>query len=151
MPRPMTEAEREAFLAEPRTAIISVASGGDRPPLAVPIHYAYEPGGDITLFTNTERRTSRKSELIARAGGHFTLTVQHTEWPYRYVTVECTVVRTDQPPSTEQILGVTGPFMPEEAARALAASETDDPESTMILYTARPDRWLAMDFGEEPG
>jgi hypothetical protein len=41
--------------------------------------------------------------------------------------------------------------MPEEAARALAASETDDPESTMILYTARPDRWLAMDFGEEPG
>jgi hypothetical protein len=137
----MTDAEREAFLAEPRTAIISVASGGDRPPLAVPIHYAYEPGGDITLFTNTERRTSRKSELIARAGGRFTLTVQHPEWPYRY----------DQPPSTEQVLRVAGPFMPEEAARALAASETDDPESTMILYTARPDRWLAMDFGEEPG
>ena len=151
MPRRMTEAEREAFLAEPRTAIVSVASGGDRPPLAVPVHYAYEPGGDITFFTNTERRTSRKSELIARAGGRFTLTVQHPEWPYRYVTVECTVVRTDQPPSTEQILRVTGPFMPEEAGRALAASETNDPESTMVLYTARPDRWLGMDFGDAPG
>lgn len=151
MPRRMTEGEREAFLAEPRTAIISVASGDDRPPLAVPIHYAYEPGGDITFFTNTERRTSRKSTLIERAGGRLTLTVQHPQWPYRYVTVECTVVRTDTPPSTEQILAVTGPFMPEEDARALAASEVDDPHSTMILYTARPDRWLAMDFGEDAG
>ena len=77
MPRRMTEAEREAFLAEPRTAIISVASGGDRPPLAVPIHYAYEPGGDITFFTNTEGRTSRKSELIARAGEPVRRRAQH--------------------------------------------------------------------------
>ena len=69
MPRRMTEREREAFLAEPRTAIISVASGDDRPPLAVPIHYAYEPGGDITFYTDTQRRTSRKTTLIARAGG----------------------------------------------------------------------------------
>jgi hypothetical protein len=150
MPRRMTESEREEFLAEPRTAIISVAADGGRPPLAVPIHYAYEPGGDITFFTNTQRRTSRKSRLIERAGGRLTLTVQHPEWPYRYVTVECTVVRTDQPPSTEQILAVARPFMPEEAAQGLAASEVDDPESTMVLYTARPDRWLAMDFGDEP-
>jgi hypothetical protein len=150
MPRRMTEAEREAFLAEPRTAIISVASGGDRPPLAVPVHYAYEPGGEITFFTDTERRGSRKSELIARAGGRFTLTVQHAEWPYRYVSVECAVIRTDRPPSTEQILRVTGPFMPEEAGRALAASEVSDPQSTMVLYTARPERWLAMDFGDAP-
>ena len=41
--------------------------------------------------------------------------------------------------------------MPEEDARALAASEIGDPESTMVLYTARPDRWLAMDFGEDAG
>jgi uncharacterized protein len=150
MPRRMTESEREEFLAEPRTAIISVAADGGRPPLAVPIHYAYKPGGDITFFTNTQRRTSRKSRLIGRAGGRLTLTVQHPEWPYRYVTVECTVVRTDQPPSTEQILAVARPFMPEEAAQGLAASEVDDPESTMVLYTARPDRWLAMDFGDEP-
>jgi hypothetical protein len=147
----MTEDEREAFLAEPRTAIISVAAGGGRPPLAVPIHHAYEPGGDVTFFTNTQRRTSRKSLLIARAGGRLTLTVQHPEWPYRYVTVECSVVRTDRPPSTEQILAVAGRFMPEEDARRLAASEVDDPEGTMVLYTARPDRWLAMDFSEDAG
>ena len=151
MPRRMTEGEREAFLAEPRTAIISVASGDDRPPLAVPIHYAYEPGGDITFYTDTQRRTSRKTTLIAGAGGRFTLTVQHPEWPYRYVSVECTVVRTDRPPSTDQILAVGRPFMPEEDSRALAASEIGDPESTMVLYTARPDRWLAMDFGEDAG
>ena len=151
MPRRMTEREREAFLAEPRTAIISVAAGDGRPPLAVPIHYAYEPGGDITFFTNTERRTSRRSKLIEHAGGRLTLTVQHPEWPYRYVTVECTVVRADQPPSSEQILAVARRFMPEEDAQGLAASEVNDPESTMILYAARPDRWLAMDFGDDAG
>ena len=151
MPRPMTEGEREGFLAEPRTAIISVAAGGGRPPLAVPIHYAYEPGGDVTFFTDTQRRTSRKTTLLARAGGRFTLTVQHPEWPYRFVTVECTVVRQEVPPSTEQILRVALPHMGEEAARGLAASEVDDPETTMVLYTARPDRWFAMDFGDDAG
>jgi hypothetical protein len=146
----MTEREREAFLAEPRTAIISVASGGGRPPLAVPIHYHYAPGGDLTFFTDTQHRTSRKTRLLARTGGRFTLTVQNPEWPYRFATVECTVVRRDVPPSTEQILRIARPFMGEEAARGLAASEVDDPGTTMVLYTARPDRWFAMDFGDAP-
>src|SRR5918995_3907134 len=47
VPRPMTPAEREAFLAEPRVAVLSVVRGDGRPPLAAPSFYAYEPGGDI--------------------------------------------------------------------------------------------------------
>lgn len=39
MPRPMTEGERQAFLAEPRVGVPSVASDDDRPPLTVPVWY----------------------------------------------------------------------------------------------------------------
>ena len=39
--------------------------------------------------------------------------------------------------------------MPEEHAQGLAASELGDPESEMVVFTARPDRWLASDFSEE--
>jgi nitroimidazol reductase NimA-like FMN-containing flavoprotein (pyridoxamine 5'-phosphate oxidase superfamily) len=55
----MTVREREAFLAEPRVAVLSVAGEGGRPPLAAPSFYAYEPGGDVSFFTNTERRGAR--------------------------------------------------------------------------------------------
>ena len=35
--RPMTEQERQAFLAEPRVGVLSVASDDARPPLTVPL------------------------------------------------------------------------------------------------------------------
>jgi uncharacterized protein len=65
------------------------------------------------------------------------------------VSVECTVVRSDRPPSADQILAIARRFMPEEVAQGLAASELGDRESTMIHCTARPDRWLAYDFSED--
>ena len=151
MPRPMTEREREAFLAEPRTAIFSVAAAGGRPPLAVPIHYAYEPGGDVTFFTDTQRRTSRKTDSFAHSGGRFTLDGPE---PRVALPVRDRRVHGGPPgraPSTKQILRVAQPHMGEEPARGLAASEVDDPETTMVLYTARPDRWFAMDFGDDAG
>ncbi len=100
MPRQMTEKERQEFLAEPHVAVLSVASGADRPPHTTPVWYAYEPGGDVTFFTGTQGRKSRKSSLIRRAGV-LSLTVQQEEFPYRYVTVEGTVVGEDRPPSAE--------------------------------------------------
>src|SRR5215213_5184547 len=103
MPRQMTEQERQQFLAEPRVGILSVASDGNRPPLTVPLWYGYQPGGDITFFTGTMGRTARKTGLIQQAG-LVSLCVQHGEFPYKYVTVEGTVVRSDQPPSAEQML-----------------------------------------------
>jgi nitroimidazol reductase NimA-like FMN-containing flavoprotein (pyridoxamine 5'-phosphate oxidase superfamily) len=46
--RPMTEQERQEFVAGPHVAVLSVASDGGRPPHATPVWYAYEPGGDVT-------------------------------------------------------------------------------------------------------
>lgn len=54
----MTKEEREAFLADVHVAVISVAEDGHGP-LAVPIWYSYEPGGEVRIITG---RTSRKGE-----------------------------------------------------------------------------------------
>ncbi|MDQ3377199.1 MAG: pyridoxamine 5'-phosphate oxidase family protein [Actinomycetota bacterium] len=150
MPRQMTERERQEFLAEPHVAVLSVASGGDRPPHTTPVWYAYRPGGDVTFFTGTQGRKSRKSSLIQRAGV-LSLTVQQEEFPYRYVTVEGTVVGEDRPPSAEQMLAVARRYMPEEHAQGFVAAELGHPTPEFVLFTVRPDRWLTFDFADEAG
>lgn len=91
MPRQMTERERQEFLAGPHVAVLSVARGGDRPPHTTPVWYAYEPGGEVTFFTGTQGRRSRKADLV-REAGRLSLTVQREDFPYGYVTVEGSVV-----------------------------------------------------------
>ena len=148
MTRPMTEQEREEFLAEPHIGVVSVASDDERPPLAVPVWYGYRPGGDISFFTGTQGRKARKTRLIRRAGV-LSLSVQRDEFPYRYVTVEGTVVREDRPPSAEQMLAVACRYLPEEAARGFVEAELGSPGPELVLFTVRPDRWLTADFSEE--
>jgi hypothetical protein len=36
--------------------------------------------------------------------------------------------------------------MPPEAAEGMAQAETTDPDSRIVLYTARPERWLTATF-----
>lgn len=148
MTRQMTEQERQDFLAEPRVGVLSVASDSDRPPLTVPLWYGYKPGGNVSFFTGTQGRKARKSGLIEKAGV-LSLSVQQEEFPYRYVTVEGTVVGIDRPPSAEQMLAVARRYLPEEAARGFVQAELERPESELVLFTIRPDRWLTADFTEE--
>jgi uncharacterized protein len=148
--RPMTEQERQKFLAGPHVAVLSIAREGGRTPHATPVWYAYEPGGDVTFFTGTQGRRSRKAELIGKAGA-VSLTVQQEEFPYRYVTVEGTVVSEDRPPSAEQVLAVARRYMPEEHAQGFAEAEFAHPSGEFVLFTIRPDRWLSFDFAAEAG
>jgi uncharacterized protein len=150
MPRPMTEQERQEFLAGLHVAVLSVASDGGRPPLTVPIWYGYQPGGNISFFTGTQGQKARKTRLIQRAGV-LSLSVQREEFPYRYVTVEGTVVREDRPPSAEQMLAVARRYLPEEAAQGFVEAELGHPESELVLFTVRPDRWLTADFSDDLG
>ena len=150
MPRRMTEQERQEFLAEPHVAVLSVAGGGDRPPHTTPVWYGYLPGGNITFFTGTQGRKSRKAGLIEKAGA-LSLTVQHGEFPYRYVTVEGTVVGADRPPSAEQMLAVARRYLPEEQAQWFVKAELEHPTPEFVLFTVRPDRWLTFDFADEAG
>lgn len=150
MPRQMTAQERQEFLAEPRIAVLSVARGGDRPPHTTPVWYGYEPGRDVTFFTGTQGRNSKKADLVRKAGV-LSLTVQREEFPYGYVTVEGTVVGENMPPSAEQALAVAGRYMPEEQARGFVEAELRHPASEFVLFTVRPDRWLTFDFADEAG
>jgi len=148
MPRRMTEQERQEFLAEPHVGVISAGSDSVRPPLTVPIWYGYEPGGNVTFFTGTQGRKARKTRLIEKAGV-LSLLVQREEFPYRYVTVEGTVVGADRPPSAEQMLAVARRYLPEEASRGFVEAELEHPRSELVLFTIRPDRWLTFDFADE--
>jgi PPOX class probable F420-dependent enzyme len=148
--RQMTEPEREAFLAEPRVGVLSVASDDERPPLTVPVWYGYEPGGELTFFTGTQGRKARKTRLIERAGV-VSLSVQHDEFPYRYVTVEGTVVQSDRPPAAAQMLAITRRYLPEEMAQGFVDAELSQPSPELVLFTIRPDRWLTVDFNETTG
>lgn len=144
MPRPLTEHERQAFLADQHVGVLSVARGDGRPPLTIPVWYGYEPGGNVTFFTGIG---ARKVRLIQRAGV-LSLCVQQEQPPYKYVTVEGTVVQTDQPPSETQLLAVAGRYLPEEEAQVMVAGTLESGGNELVLFTIRPDRWLTADFSE---
>ena len=148
MPGPMTEGGRQEFLAGRHVGVVSVSRGGGRPPHSTPVWYAYEPGGNISFFTGTQGRRSRKAELI-REAGVLCFLVQREEFPYGYVAVEGTVLGEDSPPSKEQVLAVVSRYLPEEQARWFDDSELRQPSPEFVLFTVRPDRWLSFDFSDD--
>lgn len=147
MPRPLSEHERQAFLADQHVGVLSVASGDDRPPLTIPIWYGYEPRGNLTFYTGAG---TRKVRLIQRAGV-LSLCVQQEQPPYKYVAVEGTVVQTDQPPSEAQLLAVARRYLSADQAQEMVAGMLESGGNELVLFTIRPDRWLSADFSEEEG
>ena len=135
----MSRTEREAFLAETRVAVVSIPEAG-RGPLAVPVWYSYEPGGEIRFVTGGE---SRKARLL-RVAGRLTLCVQEETAPYRYVSVEgpATIGRPDLERDVRRTaLRYLGPQMGEVYLQA-TASENE----RAVLVTVRPRHWLSADY-----
>jgi hypothetical protein len=137
--------ERDAFMREPHVGVLSVASDDDRPPLTVPVWYAYD--GLITFFTGTDGRKARKTRLIEHAGA-LSFCVQKADFPYRYATAECTVVDVERTPSVDKVVAITERYLPADAARAMAEAQLSHPAGTFVLFTARPDRWSSMDVDD---
>jgi nitroimidazol reductase NimA-like FMN-containing flavoprotein (pyridoxamine 5'-phosphate oxidase superfamily) len=104
---PLSERERQEFLAEPHVAALSVAAGPERAPLVVPIWYHYAPGGDIWFHTPAG---SRKARLID-AAGRVSLMVDEAAERVRYVSVEGPVVRTE-PGSADAVRAMTARYLP---------------------------------------
>jgi|SRR5215470_3566965 len=137
----MTKAEREAFLAEVRIAIISVAEPG-RGPLTVPIWYRYEPGGDICFATGGR---SKKADLIRRAG-RLSLCVQTETAPYQYVSVEgpVTLAEIDWERDIRQVAyRYLGEQMGEMYLQ-MTAEEREQAGNVLVRLT--PQRWLTVDY-----
>jgi nitroimidazol reductase NimA-like FMN-containing flavoprotein (pyridoxamine 5'-phosphate oxidase superfamily) len=139
----MTEQQREEFLADTHVGVLSVAGGPGQPPTSVPTFYAYEPGGEITMFTGTQRRAPKRIDLIKEAGV-VTLVVQREQMPPAYVTVEAELVEVGKP-TPEQMLTIARRYMPEEHAQGYVQTELGDPENIVTLFTFRPTRWLTSD------
>jgi nitroimidazol reductase NimA-like FMN-containing flavoprotein (pyridoxamine 5'-phosphate oxidase superfamily) len=141
--RKLSEAEREEFLVQPHIGVLSVSSDDDRPPSALPTWYVYRPGGNIGIITREDRR---KSRLIRRAGA-VSFSVQQTEVPYRYVTVEGTVVRQERP-TAEELAGVGRRYLPADQIDSWIARELggENPAGEPEYVEIRPDRRLTKDF-----
>lgn len=131
--------EREAFLAAKHVGIISVDAGDGKPPFAVPIWYAYEPGGLVTILTSP---ATLKARLI-KAAGAYTLAVQDEEPPYRYVTVSGPLVETVDVADPAERLAVAQRYLGEEGGRGYMAQMGGRPNSA---FRMRPATWYSFDF-----
>ena len=140
----MSAQEREQFLAGLHVGVLSVAAGEGRGPLAVPVWYDYQPGGQVNVITG---RSSRKGQAIA-AAGRMSLCAQDENPPYRYVSVEGPVVIEEL--DLDERLAMARRYLGPEAGDRYVASNPDPAgENVMILMT--PERWLSVDYGKQPG
>jgi hypothetical protein len=142
MARKMTREEREAFLAEPRVGVLSVAAESGRAPLTTPIWYRYEPGGDVVVMTSPGLR---KTRLIEEAG-RFALCVQEQDGVYKYVSVEGPVVKT-WPMTKEERHEVAARYLPPGVSEAYTDA-TDASHGNNIAIVMRPERWNTSDFSD---
>jgi len=138
----MTREEREAFLADVHVGIVSIAEEG-RGPLAVPIWYAYEPGGEVRFVT---AKASRKGKLLERAH-RISLCVQTEVDPYKYVSVEGPIVamqpadtERDERPMAYRYYGKT---------KGDRYVETVDKSVETLVVRMKPERWYTVDYSKE--
>jgi hypothetical protein len=124
-----------------------VAGEPGRPPISVPTFYAYEPGGEITMFTGTQRRKPQRIAQIKNSGV-VTVVVQREEMPPAYVTVEAELVEIGKP-THGQMLAIARRYMTEEEAEGYVRTELGDPDNIVVLFTFRPTRWLSSDVSHD--
>lgn len=142
MARKMTREEREAFLAEPRIGVLSVAAEPGRAPLTTPIWYRYEPGGDVLVMTSPGLRKAR----LIEAAGRFSLCVQQQDGIYKYVSVEGPVVNT-WPMTKAERTAVAARYLPPGVSEAYTDA-TDGTHGNNIAIVMRPERWNTSDFSD---
>jgi nitroimidazol reductase NimA-like FMN-containing flavoprotein (pyridoxamine 5'-phosphate oxidase superfamily) len=134
----MTDAERQAFLADRHVGVISVERP-DGPPLSVPVWYVYEPGGELWVLTEA---TSRKGRLLERAR-RFSLCAQREDpTAYAYVTVEGPVTTAEPADREAHRRPIAHRYLGPELGDLYI--ERTDVASTR--YAMRPERWWSVDY-----
>lgn len=139
----MTKQDREAFLADVHIAVMSVPHAG-RGPLTVPVWYAYDPGGEVRIWTSG---TSRKVRLLQQTD-RFSVCVQQETRPYKYVSVEGPVVAIEPIDLERDLRPIVERYLDgDEAAKYIeqlggSAAGTGD-----VVIRMRPERWVSEDYG----
>lgn len=134
----MTRDEREQFVADVRIGVLAVAAA-DGAPIAVPIWYQYEPGGDV-LF-NTDRDSAKHVALAA--AGQASMCVQREEFPYAYVAIDGPVSIADATETERTAIAVR--YLGDELGRGYVSS-TDG--SAMVAVRLTPERWRTTDYAK---
>lgn len=134
----MRASEREEFLAALHVGVISIARP-EGPPLAVPVWYRYEPGGDVVVQTGPD---SLKYRLLDRAR-EFSLCVQDETPPYTYVSVEGPVVGIELETSQADREAMAYRYFERAEADAYLEQIKDEPVAQLRM---RPRRWYSVDF-----
>ena len=138
----MSKAEREAFLAGLHVGVLAVDRGGDaRGPMAVPIWYDYEPGGDVWMITDAQ---SLKYEAMQSAGCA-SFCVQEEAAPYRYVVVDGPV--TFRSATVENLLHMATRYLGAERGAQYASGATG---GGMLIASITPATWNTIDYGKDP-
>jgi nitroimidazol reductase NimA-like FMN-containing flavoprotein (pyridoxamine 5'-phosphate oxidase superfamily) len=139
----MSEAEREAFLADLHVGVLAIPRANGAP-LTAPIWYDYKPGGDILVLIG---KGSLKSKLISE-GGSVTLVAQQEALPYAYVSVEGTVSEIRPADKSSDTLPMATRYLGEEMGVSYAEANADN-ESLHV--SIRPERWLTVDYAKSVG
>ena len=128
----------QSFLAAPRVGMLAVARPAG-PPIASPIWYAYEPGGDIVFNIG---RDSAKAKAL-RAAGVASLCAQSEQLPYAFVTVDGRAIVEDAV-DEELRARIAVRYLGDELAAAYLAS-TKGGDSVVGRLT--PEHWRSNDYG----
>ena len=135
----MTVAERESFLAGLHVGVIAIPRK-QKGPLAVPIWYDYEPGGEPWVITDLG---SIKGKLLSNAS-RISLCAQNEGLPYQYVSVEGPF--SIRPSTRDELLGMAIRYLGEEQGRAYADNPEGDGES--VVVSIQPETWFTVDYGK---
>jgi nitroimidazol reductase NimA-like FMN-containing flavoprotein (pyridoxamine 5'-phosphate oxidase superfamily) len=132
----MTKAQREAFLADLHVGIVAITRDGE-PPLAAPVWYSYEPGGDVVFVFESASEKVKLFETAAQAS----LCVQNEAMPYQYVTVEGPAMVGDTDDEVERSLAhrYLGPEIGDLYLGAVA-------ETVSRVARITPTRWRTVDY-----
>lgn len=135
MPRTMTVAERELFLADVHVGVISITEEG-RGPLTIPIWYGYTPGGDVSIWTG---KSTRKALLLQQAG-RFSLCVQNEQRPYKYVSVEGPITAIEAVDLERDARPIRQRYLGDDAGANTTIKEDE------IIFRMHPEHWLTADY-----
>lgn len=132
----MDRSHREAFLADLHVGVVTIARDGAAP-LAAPVWYSYEAGGDVIFVFES---SSEKIRLVM-ATGRASLCVQSEAMPYKYVTVEGPTVVGDTDDEVERSLAhrYLGPEIGDIYLQTTTATV-----SRVVRLT--PTRWRTVDY-----
>ena len=133
----MTNAEREAFLADLHVGVLAITEPG-RGPLAIPIWYLYNDS-TVQLSMDTD---SLKARLL-RSAGRATLTVQSEAAPYKYVSVEGPVsIEAAHHDPLELATRYLGPELGQWYV------DNNPSSSQSVTVVLRPEHWRTFDYAK---